>query len=202
MKLFYTPGACSLTPHIVLRETGLDFTLVRVDLKTKMTEQGEDYLHINPKGQVPGLLLRDGAMLAEGTAIVQYLADLKPDRLLLAPVGSLTRYHTLEWLSYTASELHKVFTPLFKPATPEEYREIARKELLRKFSYLNEILRDRHWLTGAHFTVADAALFTVSRWAALQNLDISGLEHLQSWSARVAARPAVVAALTAEGLIK
>lgn len=201
MKLFYKPGACSLSPHIILRETGIDFTLVTVDLQTKKTEQGEDYLQINPKGQVPALLLDDGTLLTEGVAIVQYLADLKSDRHLLAPCGSLTRYHTLAWLNYVATELHKGFTPLFRPGTKDEDKALTREELEKKFSYVNEELNDKQWLMGGRFTVADAYLFTVTRWAHAMKLDLSGLDALNGWFDRVAERPAVAAALKAEGLV-
>lgn len=200
MKLYCKSGACSLSPHIVLRETGLDFTLVNVDLKAKTTEQGEDYLLINPKGQVPALELNDGSVLTEGVAIVQYLADLKSDRQLLAPAGSLTRYHTLEWLNFIATELHKGFSPLFRPTTPEEVKTLAREQLLQKFQYVNNELKEKQWLLGLRFTVADAYLFTVTRWAHAIKLDLSGLAALNEWFERVAARPAVAAALKAEGL--
>ena len=200
MKLYCKSGACSLSPHIVLRETGLDFTLVNIDLKAKTTEQGEDYLLINPKGQVPALELNDGSVLTEGVAIVQYLADLKSDRQLLAPAGSLTRYHTLEWLNFIATELHKGFSPLFRPTTPEEVKTLAREQLLQKFQYVNNELKEKQWLLGLRFTVADAYLFTVTRWAHAIKLDLSGLSALNEWFERVAARPAVAAALKAEGL--
>lgn len=200
MKLYCKSGACSLSPHIVLRETGLDFTLVNVDLKAKTTEQGEDYLLINPKGQVPALELNDGSVLTEGVAIVQYLADLKSDRQLLAPAGSLTRYHTLEWLNFIATELHKGFSPLFRPTTPEEVKTLAREQLLQKFQYVNNELKEKQWLLGLRFTVADAYLFTVTRWAHAIKLDLSGLSALNEWFERVAARHAVAAALKAEGL--
>ncbi|CAO96831.1 glutathione transferase GstA [Erwinia tasmaniensis] len=201
MKLFCKAGACSLSPHIVLRETGLDFTLVTVDTHTKLTEQGEDYLAINPKGQVPALQLNGGSVLTEGVAIVQYLADLKADRQLLAPTGSLARYHTLAWLNYIATELHKGFSPLFRPNTPEEYKTLQRQQLEQKFSYVDSELKGSQWLMGARFTVADAYLFTVTRWAHALKLNLGGLDALNAWFERVAARPAVVAALRAEGLI-
>lgn len=200
MKLFSKPGACSLSPHIVLRESGFDFTLVTVDTQSKKTEQDEDYLLINPKGQVPALQLDDGSVLTEGVAIVQYLADLKPDRQLLAPSGSLTRYHTLEWLNFIATELHKGFSPLFRPTTPEEYKAIAREQLEQKFHYVNTELKEKQWLMGLRFTVADAYLFTVTRWAHTLRLNLSELEALNAWFERVATRPAVAAALSAEGL--
>ncbi|MRT26409.1 glutathione S-transferase [Candidatus Pantoea symbiotica] len=201
MKLYCKPGACSLSPHIVALECGLDFTQVNVDLQKKVTEQGEDYWQINPKGQVPALQFDDGSILTEGVAIVQYLADLKPDRNLLAPTGSLTRYHTLEWLSYVSSELHKGFSPLFRPDTPEEYKAIARAQLEKKYQQVNEALQDKQWLLGLRFTVADVYLFVVTRWAKAIKLDLSGLDALEAWFSRVAERPAVQAALKAEGLV-
>ncbi|MBB3304736.1 glutathione S-transferase [Enterobacter sp. Sphag1F] len=201
MKLYCKPGACSLSPHIVALECGLDFTQVNVDLQKKVTEQGEDYWQINPKGQVPALQFDDGSILTEGVAIVQYLADLKPDRNLLAPTGSLTRYHTLEWLSYVSSELHKGFSPLFRPDTPEEYKAIARAQLEKKYQQVNEALQDKQWLLGLRFTVADVYLFVVTRWAKAIKLDLAGLDALEAWFSRVAERPAVQAALKAEGLV-
>ncbi|QDY41819.1 glutathione transferase GstA [Candidatus Pantoea soli] len=200
MKLYCKPGACSLSPHIVARECGLDFTQVNVDLQKKVTEQGEDYWQINPKGQVPALQFDDGTLLTEGVAIVQYLADLKPDRNLLAPTGSLTRYHTLEWLSFISSELHKTFSPLFRPDTPEAYKTIVRAQLEKKYRLVDAALQDKQWLMGLRFTVADAYLFVVTRWAKAIRLDLDGLEALESWFNRVAERPAVQAALQAEGL--
>ena len=201
MKLYCKPGACSLSPHIVARECGLDFTQVNVDLQKKVTEQGEDYWQINPKGQVPALQFDDGSLLTEGVAIVQYLADLKPDRNLLAPTGSLTRYHTLEWLSFVSSELHKTFSPLFRPDTPEEYKAIVRVQLEKKYQAVNDALQDKQWLMGLRYTVADVYLFVVTRWAKAIKLDLSGLAALEAWFNRVAERPAVQAALKAEGLV-
>ncbi len=201
MKLYCKPGACSLSPHIVMRECGLDFTQVNVDLQQKRTERGEDYWQINPKGQVPALLFDDGTLLTEGTAIVQYLADQKPDRHLLAPTGSLTRYHTLEWLSFIGTELHKGFSPLFRKDTPAEYKTLVREQLKKKFEIVDHALQDKQWLMGLRFTVADAYLFVVTRWAQAVQLDLSDLPALNSWFARVAERPAVQAALKAEGLV-
>lgn len=200
MKLYIKPGACSLSPHIILRESGLDFSTVKVDLATKHTENNEDYLTINPKGQVPALLLDDGSLLTEGAVIVQFLADKVPDRQLLAPLGSLTRYHTLEWLNYIATELHKGFTPLFKPNTPDEYKTIVREQLEQKFAYLNDELNGKQWLMGLRFTIADAYLFTVARWAYGMGLNLEGLSHLEEFMTRMKNRPAVAAALAAEGL--
>jgi len=200
MKLFIKPGACSLSPHIILRESGLDFSTVKVDLATKRTENNEDYLAINPKGQVPALLLDDGSILTEGAVIVQFLADKVPDRQLLAPLGSLTRYHTLEWLNYIATELHKGFTPLFKPNTPDEYKAIVREQLEQKFAYLNDELNGKQWLMGLRFTIADAYLFTIARWGYGMGLNLAGLSHLEEFMTRMQNRPAVAAALAAEGL--
>ncbi|MGV3344180.1 glutathione transferase GstA [Enterobacteriaceae bacterium LUAb1] len=201
MKLFATSGACSLSPHIILRETGLDFTLELVDLKTKKTEKGDDYLKINPRGQVPALLLDDGTLLTEGTAIVQYLADSKADRQLLAPVNSVSRYQTLAWLNYIGTELHKGFTPLFRPDTPDEYKHLARETLEQKFRYVNNELANKQWLTGNRFSIADAYLFTVTRWTATVKLSLEDLSNLHDYMERIAKRPAVAAALKAEGLV-
>ena len=200
MKLYYKAGACSLSPHIILRETGVDFSLVKVDLAAKKTEEGDDYLEVNAKGQVPALLLDDGSLLTEGVAIVQFLADKVPDRQLLAPAGSMTRYHTLEWLNYIATELHKGFSPLFNPATPDEFKAITRKALEKKFHYVNEELNDKQWLMGLRFSVADAYLFTVLRWAQALKLEIGDLKNIEAFIERMKARPAVAAALAAEGI--
>ncbi|WP_411705003.1 glutathione transferase GstA [Edaphovirga cremea] len=200
MKLYYKPGACSLSPHIVLREAGLDFTIEKVDLASKKTERGDDYLEVNPKGQVPTLQLNDGSILTEGVAIVQYIADQKPDRQLLPEVGTLARYHALEWLNYIATELHKGFTPLFNPRTPDEYKTIARETLDKKFAYVNDVLGKQQYLLGARFSVADAYLFTVLGWAKALKFDLVAWPNISAYLGRVAARPAVDAALTAEGL--
>lgn len=200
MKLFYKPGACSLSPHIALREAGLDFTMEKVDLATKKTEHGADYLEINPKGQVPALQLEDGSLLTEGVAIVQFIADKVPDRQLLAPSGSMTRYHTLEWLNYIATELHKGFTPLFRPDTPDTFKPIARTALEKKFQYIEDELTEKQWLMGLRFTVADAYLFTVLRWAYAINMDMTRFTHIADYMERVKTRPAVAAALAAEGI--
>lgn len=200
MKLYCKPGACSLSPHIVARECGLDFTQVNVDLQKKLTEQGEDYWQINPKGQVPALQFDDGTILTEGVAIVQYLADLKPDYHLLAPTGSLTRYHTLEWLSFISSELHKGFSPLFRPDTPDAYKPQLRAQLEKKFQLVNAALEDKQWLLGTRYTVADIYLYVVTRWAKAVKLQLDEMPALEAWFARVGERPAVQAALQAEGL--
>ncbi len=200
MKLFYKAGACSLSPHIVLREAGLDFTAEKVDLALKKTESGADYLAINPKGQVPALLLDDGSLLTEGVAIVQYLADRVPDRGLIPAAGTLSRYHAIEWLNYIATELHKGFSPLFNPKTPEEYKAFAREKLEKQFDYLDSVLAKQHFLLGNKFSVADAYLFTILRWAFGMKFDIKKHAQLSAYFDRVAARPAVDATLNAEGL--
>ena len=200
MKLFYKPGACSLASHITLRESGKDFSLIGVDLMHKRMENGDDFLKVNPKGQVPALLLDDNTLLTEGVAIMQYIADSVADRQLLAPVGTINRYRTLEWLNYIATELHKGFTPLFRPDTPEDYKPTARALLDKKLAYIDESLANAQWISGSRFTIADAYLFTVLRWAFAVKLEMAGYKNIAAYMERVAARPAVAAAMTAEGL--
>ena len=200
MKLFYKPGACSLASHITLRESGKDFTLDGVDLMKKRLENGDDFFAVNPKGQVPALLLDDGTLLTEGVAIMQYLADSVPDRQLLAPTSSLSRYKTIEWLNYIATELHKGFTPLFRPDTPEDFKPTVRALLEKKMQYVNDSLKDNQWICGPRFSIADAYLFTVLLWAYAVKLNMAGLSHIDAYMARMAERPAVAAALKAEGL--
>ncbi|MEE9653797.1 glutathione transferase GstA [Kluyvera ascorbata] len=200
MKLFYKPGACSLASHITLRESGKDFTLIGIDLMHKRTENGDDFLKVNPKGQVPTLLLDDNTLLTEGVAIMQYIADSVADRQLLAPVSTINRYRTLEWLNYIATELHKGFTPLFRPDTPEDYKPTARALLDKKLAYIDESLANAQWISGSRFTIADAYLFTVLRWAFAVKLEMAGYKNIAAYMERVAARPAVAAAMAAEGL--
>ena len=200
MKLFYKPGACSLASHITLRESGKDFTLDGVDLMKKRLENGDDFFAVNPKGQVPALLLDDGTLLTEGVAIMQYLADSVPDRQLLAPTSSLSRYKTIEWLNYIATELHKGFTPLFRPDTPEDFKPTVRALLEKKMQYVNDSLKDNQWICGPRFSIADAYLFTVLRWAYAVKLNMAGLSNIDAYMARMAERPGVAAALKAEGL--
>jgi len=202
MKLYYSSGACSLSPHIVALEAGIDLPLEKVDGKAKRTENGADFWQINPKGYVPALALDNGELLTEGPAIVQYLADLKPESGLAPANGTLARYRLQEMLGYINSELHKTYSPLFKPETPAEVRQ-ERKEYLRKrYTLLEGVLAKQPWLLGEHFTVADAYLFTVTNWAKAVELDLSGFPVLLAFQKRVAARPAVQAALEAEGLTK
>ncbi len=200
MKLYYKAGACSLSPHIVLREAGVDFTLSKVDLVTKRSEQGESLYQFNPKGQVPTLILDDGTVLTEGAVIVQYIADQKPDRLLLPEAGSLARYHALEWLNYTATELHRGLSPLFNPKIPEEYKTLQREAMSKKFAYLDDVLKDQSFVLGQRFSVVDAYLFTMLNWAKALKFDLGKYPQLSGYYDRVASRPAVEAALIAEGL--
>lgn len=200
MKLFYKAGACSLSPHIILNETGLDFSAESVNLSSKKTETGADFLTINPKGQVPALQLNDRTILTEGVAIVQYLADQKPDKNLIAPAGDIHRYRTIEWLNFVATELHKGFSPLFNPKTPAEYLKIARERLHQHFRYLDTALTGNSYLLGDHFTVADAYLFTIMRWAKAPELDLKLYSNITKYMAHVAKRPAVSVTLAAEGL--
>ncbi|MEG3021548.1 glutathione transferase GstA, partial [Citrobacter sp.] len=183
-----------------LRESGKDFTLDGVDLMKKRLENGDDFFAVNPKGQVPALLLDDGTLLTEGVAIMQYLADTVPDRQLLAPTSSLSRYKTIEWLNYIATELHKGFTPLFRPDTPEDFKSTVRALLEKKMQYVNDALQDNQWICGSRFSIADAYLFTVLRWAYAVKLNMAGLSNIDAYMARMAERPAVAAALKAEGL--
>lgn len=200
MKLFYKPGACSLAPHIILRETGKDFTLEAVDLMTKRLGDGSDYLAINPKGQIPALQLDDGTLITEAVVIMQYLADSVPQKNLLAASGELSRYKTLEWLNYIATELHKGFTPLFRPDTPDEYKPTVRGLLEKKLSFVNSELASREFIAGDHFTIADAYLYNVLRWARAIKLEMGSLSNIDAFMARVAARESVIATLAAEGL--
>jgi glutathione S-transferase len=202
MKLYYSPGACSLSPHIVLRESGLPFTPVMASTKTHKLTDGTDYYTINPKGYVPLLELDDGQRLAEGPAIVQYIADKVPDKKLVAPWGTMERYRQIEWLTFIGTEIHKGFSPLFVPNMPEEAKALSRERILSRLSWVDQQLEGRQFLMGDTFCVADAYLFTVTNWSKFVNLDISALKHLGAFMGRVAARPAVQEALKAEGLLK
>jgi len=202
MKLYYSPGACSLSPRIVALEAGLDLAYEKVDGKAKRTESGNDFWQINPKGYVPALQLDDGAVLTEGPAIVQYLADLRPASALAPANGSLARYRLQEALGYINSELHKSYSPLFNPATPEATREERKEYLRRRYALIEATLTRHPYLLGDEFTVADAYLFTVTRWAQFVDLDLTAFPHLQAFQQLVAARPAVARALEAEGLLK
>ena len=201
MKLYYSPGACSLSPHIVLAESGLAFTLEKVNLAAKKTEHGADYWKINPKGYVPALELDNGQLLTEGPAIVQYLADLVPQRKLAPPAGTMDRYRLQEWLNFIATELHKGFSPLFNPKAPDDWKSIVRELLNKRLEIVARQLEGRSYLMGEAFTVADAYLYTVLSWAKHVKLDLSSLPMLSAYIDRVTARPAVHATLVAEKLI-
>jgi glutathione S-transferase len=201
MKLYYAPGACSLSPHIVAQELGITLALEKVDFATKKLADGSDFLAINPKGYVPALHLDNGEVLTEGPAIVQYLADSKPDKGLAPANGSLPRYRLQEMLGYINSELHKTFSPLFNPKTLPEVRQEREEYLRKRFAPLDKRLADQPFLFGEQFTVADAYLFTVTNWSKFVKLDLSAFPNLLAFQGRVAARPAVQAALAAEGLL-
>ena len=202
MKLYYKSGACSLSPHIVLREAGLAFELVPVDLAAKKTASGDDYLAINPKGYVPALVLDDGEVLTEGPAIIQYLADRVPDKGLAPRAGTMARYKLQEWLNLIASELHKGFGQFFNPQLPEAWKPIAKALLGRRLEVVARALEGKDYLMGQTFSVADAYLFTILRWAPRIDLDLSPWPVLAAYVERVSARPAVRAAMLTEGLIK
>jgi glutathione S-transferase len=200
MKLYYSPGACSLSPHIVAREAGLDVAIEKVDTRAKKTQDGRDYLAINPKGYVPALELPNGQVLTEGPAIVQYLADQAPEKKLVPAAGTLERYRAQEVLGYINSEIHKTYSPLFNPATTPELRQDREAYLKKRYAVIEKTLAGKAHLFGDQFTVADAYLFTVTNWAGFVKVDLSELPNLLAFQARVAERPAVRAAMAAEGL--
>jgi glutathione S-transferase len=202
MKLYYAPGTCSLSPHIVAREAGIELSLEKVDLATKKTSSGRDYLAINPKGYVPTLELDDKRTLTEGPAIVQYLADQKPESGLAPANGTFERYKLQETLNYITSELHKSYSPLFRKETPAETRDERLGYLRKRYKLVDHLLEGKAFLFGDRFTVADAYLFAVTRWAEGVKLDLSEFKHVQEFMQRVAERPAVKAAMEAEGLKK
>jgi glutathione S-transferase len=201
MKLYYSPGACSLSPHIVLLESGVPFEVESVDLKTKKTGSGADYTAINPKGAVPALKLDDGSVLTEGVAITQYLADQTPNSTLAPRAGSFERYRLIELLNYLSSEVHKSFSPLFNPKASADWKASAVAALCARFNWLSSHLGAKPYLLGNEFTVADAYLFTMLRWTGPLGIDLSKWPVLTAYSARIAARPKVQAALLAEGLV-
>jgi len=202
MKLYYSPGACSLSTHIVALEAGIPLSLERVDIRAKTTETGADFLSITAKGYVPALQFDDGEVLTEGVAIMQYLADLKPESGLAPSNGTLPRYRLQEWLTYINSELHKSYSPLFNPAISDENR-VERAEYLRqRYRLVEAQLAGQAYLLGEQFTVADAYLFVVTNWARMVKLDLSDFPALLAFQQRVVERPSVQAALRAEGLVK
>ena len=202
MKLYFSPGACSLSPHIALREAGLPFELVRVNLHQHVLDDGSELTSINPKGYVPVLQLEDGSVLTEGPAIVQYIADLAPETDLAPAYGTMKRYRLMEWLNYITSEVHKTFSPLFNPNANDQTKAFARAALEQRFNYLSEILWDRPYLLGQSFSVADGYLFTVLGWTKWVGIDLGQWPVLNAYVKRIAERPAVQEAMREEGLIK
>lgn len=201
MKLYYSPAACSLAPHIALIETGATFTTEKVNTRDKKTETGADFWTINPKGYVPTLVLDDGEVLTEGVVMQQYIADLKPEAKLAPPRGSKERRKLEELLVFLSTEVHKSFSPLFAPNTPDDFKPIARDKIGQRFDYLEKQLSDgRPFLTGDQFTIADAYFFTLSNWTKFTGIDLARWPNITALAARVAARPSVQAALKAEGL--
>jgi len=202
MQLYFSPGACSLASHIALREAGLPFDLKRTDVKTKKLEDGSDYFAVNSKGAVPALRLDDGQVLTEGPAILQYIADQKPDSRLAPKSGTIERYRLLEWLNFITSEIHKGFSPLFNPTVDVKVKEYTTQNLEKKFDWLNAQLAGKKFLTGDNFTIADAYLFVVVNWSNFVGIELARWPALKEFQARVAARPQVQEAMTTEGLIK
>ena len=202
MKLYYSPGACSLSPHIALLEAGLPYDLVKVDLRAKKLENGDDFLKVNPKGQVPVLGLDSGEILTEGPVIVQMIADKASGKNLAPARDSAERYKLQEWLNFITTELHKNIGPMFSPLLSDDGKAFFKDRATGKFKYIDSQLPGRDYLMGKQFTVADGYLFTMLRWADGHKIDLSGLNNLMAYKDRVAARPKVQEALTKEGLMK
>jgi glutathione S-transferase len=202
MRLYYAPGACSLSPHIVSRELGIPVELKKVNTKDKTIEGGGDYWKVNARGYVPALELDDGQILTEGPAIVQYLADKKPEAGLAPKAGTLERYRLQEWLNFLTSEVHKQFSPLFKPNTPEEYKKIAKENIATRFDWLEKQLAGKDYLMGKTFSVADAYAFVLIGWSKPTQIDLARWPNLAAYHQRVGARPKVQEAMQAEGLLK
>ena len=200
MKLYHSPGACSLAPHIVAREAGIPLELIKVDLATHSLPDGSDYRRVNPRGYVPLLELDDGTRLSEASVLVQYLADQAPQSGLIPPAGTHERYRAQEWLNVVATELHKTFSPLWKKDTAASTQETLKARLAERFAEFDRLLAERPWLTGEQFSVVDAYAFTVINWANFLAVDLEPYPNLRAWLARVAARPKVKEALAAEGL--
>src|SRR5215475_10431839 len=202
MKLYYSPGACSLSPHIALLEAGLPYDLVKVDLRAKKLENGDDFLKVNPKGQVPALALESGELVTEGPVIVQVIADRAAGQNLAPAHGSAERYKLLEWLNFITAELHKNFGPMFSPVLADEAKAFFKDRVMGKFKYIDSQLAGRDYLMGKDFSVADGYLFTMLSWADRMKFDLSAMPNLVAYKARVAARPKVQEALNREGLLK
>jgi glutathione S-transferase len=202
MKLYYSPGVCSLASHIALREADLTFSLEKVDFATKRTESGADFLAINPNGYVPALEIEAGLVLTEGPAIMQYIADKVPSSKLAPPAGSIERYQLQSWLNFITSEIHKGFSPLFNPAMPAEAKTLTKERLSKRFDYLEKHLSTHDYLLSNSFTIADAYLFVTTGWAGHVDIDLTKWPSISAFRKRIEARPAVKAALQAEGLLK
>jgi glutathione S-transferase len=201
MRLYYSPGACSLSPHIVLRELGYAFDMEQVDLATKKTATGADYLKVNPKGYVPALALDNGEVLTEGPAILQYLADSKGGGGLLPPAGDLRRYRVIEWLNFISTEFHKSYGPMFSPNTSEPHKAACRELLARRYAVAEQAIAGKQYVTGDSMTLADPYFFVVNSWAKFVDVDLAPFPGIRAYQGRMAARPAVQAALKAEGLL-
>jgi glutathione S-transferase len=202
MKLYYSPGACSLSPHIVASEAGISLELEKVDLASHKTESGQDFTAVNPKGYVPTLRLDDGSILTEGPAIVQYLADQKPATGLAPAAGTMERYRLQEWLTFIGTELHKSFGTLFNKASSDDAKQMAKANIAKRLSYLDDQLATRQFLLGGNFTVADAYAFTIVNWTNFVGIDLKPYANVGAYMARVGARPKVQETLKAEGLLK
>lgn len=202
MKLYYSPAACSLAPHIALYESGLPFEAVLAPTKTKKLPDGQDYRTITSKGYVPALQLDDGTVLTEAIALLEYIGEQVPEKGLIPDQGTLARYRFREWLAFTATELHKGFAPLFNPATAEDAKPAARERLMQRMRWVDEQLAGHDFLLGERYSLADAYLFVVCSWGKYVQVDLTELAHLQALMARVSQRPAVQQALRAEGLLK
>ncbi|MPR09330.1 glutathione transferase GstA [Microvirga tunisiensis] len=202
MKLYYSPGACSLAPHIVAREAGLSLDLERVDLASRTTASDRSFLEVNPKGYVPALQVQDGTVMTEVSALIQYLADQAPQAGLIPAAGTPERYKVLEWIGFIATEIHKGFGPLWNPTTPDAVKQATKERLFQRFAYVDQQLDGRSYLTGERFTVADAYLFVVVNWTNFHGLSLGNYPNLTAFMARVAARPKVQESLQAEGLLK
>jgi len=202
MQLYYAPGVCSLSPHIVARELGIPVELKKVNTKDKSIEGGGDYWQVNGRGYVPALVLDNGEILTEGPAIVQYLADQKPEAGLAPRAGTFERYRLQEWLNFLTSEIHKTFSPLFRPSTPEQYKKVAKENLAARFDWLDKQLAGKDYLMGKQFTIADAYAFVLLGWTWPLQIDLAKWPNLAAFHKRVGARPKVQEALQAEGLLK
>ena len=201
MKLYYTPGACSIHPHIALCEAGIAHEIEKVDLKEKKTASGANFLAINPKGYIPALQLDNGEVLVEGVAIVQYIADQKPDSGLAPKNGTMERYRLQEWLTFISSELHKQFSPLFNATIPDDVKKFFRDKIAGRFAYIDKELAGKDYIFGSKFSVADGYLYNMIRWARRVEMDLSGCPNVVAFEKRVEARPKVIEALKAEGLM-